>query len=558
MQARLAVSLALIAVLALPEGAAADHPRSTDAGERKHAFDQEAVPERIQRALGGEVTATPDGGFKVDVSRGPDLFTHGPDPVPANAMDGSAGGAQGVPGTIDPYGTGGLTDPPLCVGDPNGDYYQHVLYGRPQGTTSRLEQFRSSFVDALFQMNYVLDRDSEASGGPGADYKFLCNQDLTLRIDSFVNQGAANFADVTSAARAAGFNKQNVDYTIFYDGDPAVPQCGVGGFFFDEDPTATNINNLGNAHAITWVDCWFNNTPMHENGHNQGAVQYDAPHSTGSGAHCWEEIDVMCYSPDGGDKHQEGTVLVCNGLQRFDCGADDYFDSAVEGNEAYLDDHWNIGSAVNRFIVLGAGGGDTDPTAAFTYSCPDLTCQFTDQSSEGDSAIETWHWNFGEGALASSQQNPTYTYNSSGTYNVSLLVEDEEGDSDVVELPVTVSDGTPPRLLNAVREDRSSGVQGTYDRYTFRVPKNRRKLVLQISGEECEFVGEELCVPDLDLYGDRVAPPEVRPTACRPFLYGINERCTIRNPRKGTWHIAVHSYAAPPGTDYSIKATHRR
>src|SRR5438874_9374525 len=36
------------------------------------------------------------------------------------------------------------------------------------------------------------------------------------------------------------------------------------------------------------------------------------------------------------------------------------------------------------------------PTAAFTASCPTLTCSFTDQSSDPDGTIATWDWDFGD------------------------------------------------------------------------------------------------------------------------------------------------------------------
>jgi hypothetical protein len=32
---------------------------------------------------------------------------------------------------------------------------------------------------------------------------------------------------------------------------------------------------------------------MHESAHNQGAVQYGAPNSTGTGGHCYDELDAM-------------------------------------------------------------------------------------------------------------------------------------------------------------------------------------------------------------------------------------------------------------------------
>ena len=55
---------------------------------------------------------------------------------------------------------------------------------------------------------------------------------------------------------------------------------------------------------------------MHEGAHTMGAVQASAPHSTGSGWHCNQEQDVLCYV-DGGDRNQ----FIVN-----DCPARLYFD----------------------------------------------------------------------------------------------------------------------------------------------------------------------------------------------------------------------------------------
>ena len=48
---------------------------------------------------------------------------------------------------------------------------------------------------------------------------------------------------------------------------------------------------------------------MHENAHNEGAAQYSAPNSTGTGWHCNEYDDILCYV-DGGDKNQ--TMVPCS------------------------------------------------------------------------------------------------------------------------------------------------------------------------------------------------------------------------------------------------------
>ncbi|MDQ3981819.1 MAG: hypothetical protein M3271_03965, partial [Actinomycetota bacterium] len=87
---------------------------------------------------------------------------------------------------------------------------------------------------------------------------------------------------------------------------------------------------------------WFSRTPMHENGHNQGAVQSGAPHEDGTN-HCTEHEDIMCYP---------SSSLECPDQMYYDCGFDTYFDAVPEPGE-WLDTHWNIGSRVNRYIEFG-------------------------------------------------------------------------------------------------------------------------------------------------------------------------------------------------------------
>jgi hypothetical protein len=149
------------------------------------------------------------------------------------------------------------------------------------------------------------------------------------------------------AARNAGFRSPNADHTIFYDGTGG---CGIGTYHHDERLIAENANNSGGGYGITYRGCWGYNTAMHESGHNQGAVQPTAPYSTGDGAHCMDEADVMCYS-DGGDRDR-GTFSRCS-IEKFDCGYDTYFDARTEAGE-WLSTHWNLGSSLNRFVAFDA------------------------------------------------------------------------------------------------------------------------------------------------------------------------------------------------------------
>src|SRR5207253_3087412 len=69
------------------------------------------------------------------------------------------------------------------------------------------------------------------------------------------------------------------------------------------------------------------------------------------------------------------------------------------------------------------------PTAAFTASCPTLTCSFTDQSSDPDGTIATWRWHFGDGSAAGPTRNPSHTYSAAGAYTVALTVKDNQNAS---------------------------------------------------------------------------------------------------------------------------------
>lgn len=78
------------------------------------------------------------------------------------------------------------------------------------------------------------------------------------------------------------------------------------------------------------------------------------------------------------------------------------------------------------------------PTADFTWSggCAGSTVNFTDASTT-QGGINTWTWNFGDGTT-SGLQNPTHTYPTSGTYNVTLLIENIYGCVDTIVKPVTI------------------------------------------------------------------------------------------------------------------------
>jgi subtilisin family serine protease len=112
----------------------------------------------------------------------------------------------------------------------------------------------------------------------------------------------------------------------------------------------------------------------------------------------------------------------------------------------------------------GFGGSTTTnqpPTAAFTYSCTDLACNFTDASTDSDGSISAWSWSFGDGAT-SSTRSPTHSFAVAGTYTVSLTVTDNASATNTTSKQVSVNAPTTPPPSGATLVVTSSKTKGTW------------------------------------------------------------------------------------------------
>ncbi len=90
------------------------------------------------------------------------------------------------------------------------------------------------------------------------------------------------------------------------------------------------------------------------------------------------------------------------------------------------------------------------PSADFIYSPTDPTnknvIQFFDNSTDSDGNIVSWLWDFEDGNT-SLVQNPSHRYVNNGTYNVTLVITDDDGATDSIIKMVTVTEA-PPVLYN--------------------------------------------------------------------------------------------------------------
>lgn len=111
----------------------------------------------------------------------------------------------------------------------------------------------------------------------------------------------------------------------------------------------------------------------------------------------------------------------------------DYFHPSREGQAYIAEKTWEFGP-------YSTPPDNAAPSAGFTYSCTDLSCRFTDTSTDSDGSIASWSWDFGDGS-GSTAQDPSHTFAGDRTYTVTLTVTDGGGATGSTSQDVTVSSG---------------------------------------------------------------------------------------------------------------------
>lgn len=88
---------------------------------------------------------------------------------------------------------------------------------------------------------------------------------------------------------------------------------------------------------------------------------------------------------------------------------------------------------------------NTPPVASFTYTCTNLSCDFdASGSSDSDGTIESYNWVFGNMGNGTGK-TPSRSFEVPGTYNVQLVVTDDEGATDTTSKDITL---TLPRITS--------------------------------------------------------------------------------------------------------------
>ncbi len=318
------------------------------------------------------------GGWLVRLPNGRTFLTHGPDARPSGPVASNNGGP------------GASYSDPYCV--QSSDYGVQVIYAAPSDHTDRYSTVLQTIRDTVRQMNSRLNEASQETGGRPLSYRVVCDSTGAISVAdehlATTTSTADDWSSITTDLINRGYTSTTQKYLVFYD-DPVASYCGQGNIEYDDSLSSGNLNNRGPSYAITYdafSGCAGSHVPMHELGHNLGAVQNTAPHTSGA-AHCNDGDDVMCY-PDGGITQcttgGSECLNTCFDYEHFDCGHDTYFHAnPPSGN--WLQTHWNIGSTLDRFVTYGDWRQEAD---AFSTRSVGGSC--TSATASGGSCWNVW------------------------------------------------------------------------------------------------------------------------------------------------------------------------
>lgn len=240
--------------------------------------------------------------------------------------------------------------------------------------------------------------------------------------------------------------------------------------------------------------------------------------------------EIVSWSWDFGD---ETTSTVENPTHTYSESGDYQVELTVENDEGETD------------TIIQTVSVNSIPNAGFSFESdtmePGDQINFTDNSIDEYSSVDTWSWNFDDGTT-STEQNPSHVFEDEGEYNVSLTVEDEHGveasafKTIDIESPTTWTSGGsgPGRVIEIEEEsDRDEDetlpeetlgiLQRTFDRISF--PEIG---VLSILGVDQDIDEEQIMEErERDVPGSGVVDSVRDAFSGLPFMGGDNTTAAV-------------------------------
>ncbi|KGJ86807.1 S8 family serine peptidase [Colwellia psychrerythraea] len=167
------------------------------------------------------------------------------------------------------------------------------------------------------------------------------------------------------------------------------------------------------------------------------------------------QVSLTVSDAQGLTDSKTATVTVADGIIIGDCAptwsaSTNYQigDKVSHGGYEYESTWWSTGASPAIYSNVWKKLAECDgtsipdenqaPVSSFTYNATALSVSFNNTATD-DKAVSSYSWSFGDGS-SSTNDNPSYTYNAPGSYQVSLTVYDAEGLSHSSSQTVTLSD----------------------------------------------------------------------------------------------------------------------
>jgi len=232
------------------------------------------------------------------------------------------------------------------------------------------------------------------------------------------------------------------------------------------------------------------------------------------------------------------------------------------------------GCTATECITVTVSGQSNPPTAQFsadqTEACGSLVVQFTDQSTNNPTV---WQWNFGDGSPVSNLQHPQHNYTTPGTYSVSLFVENNDGENELVKTnyitvhqDVSISLSMTPATGEFNADGTASVTANTGSapfEYFWSNDGNTANISGLLPGEYCVTVEDDNgCIADncitITYSGQAYADFEADETeGCSPLTVQFTDLST-GSPISWTWNFGdgSTSYEQNPLHTYTLQGTY--
>lgn len=305
--------------------------------------------------------------LRVEQADGRSHTIHGMDAPPI----GAAGYAPSSQAAVNGASPASVT----CV--PNSSPHYTLVYAYPNDVASRYSTIAPLLQNEVYKVSAFIDSESRSiEPSAGRSIPVRCDGTteptvLNAKLSS-LKSNQATFATIVDALRGQGYefngDKTGMErYIIYYDSPSPTLAAGTGHVFTSDDSNrASNQNNNGGLYSIEYRFAQGGGVPhwdvlVHEIMHTMGAVVDSAPNATGrglgTGGHCNDGEDIMCYNDGGPRSSYRPNVCPAKVL---DCNRDDYFNPAPAAG-SHLNSHWNAAASYNRYLLGTNANQPPDP-----------------------------------------------------------------------------------------------------------------------------------------------------------------------------------------------------